>query len=113
MKTKVNVSVPSIAYEQSPRQLSALHCHCKNQFKPSTKHNPPHAATLRECHRDFLAKEDGQNNEVQASKHVLTKRNVVEVGQDRGCLDVGLLRALAHHCQAAPAAILAPSYQSI
>jgi hypothetical protein len=48
---------------------------------------------------------------------VLTKRNVVEVGQELECLDVGLLRALAHPLQllAKPTkpAILALTYQFI
>jgi hypothetical protein len=89
MKTTTNIPCRTIAYEQSPRQLSALHCHCKNQFMPSRKHNLPRTVTLRECHRNRLAEDDGQNNEVQVSKHVLAKRNAVEVSQELDCLDVG------------------------
>jgi hypothetical protein len=89
MKTRANIHCRSIAYEQSPRHTSALHCHCKNQLKPSRKHNPPRTVTPRECHRNRLAKEDGQNNEVQVSKHVLAKRNAVEISQELDCLDVG------------------------
>jgi hypothetical protein len=87
-KTRANIPCRSIAYEQSQRHSSALHCHCKNQLKPSGKHNPPRTVTLRECHRNRLAKDDGQNNEVQVSKHVLAKRNAVEVSQELDFLDV-------------------------
>jgi hypothetical protein len=117
MKTRANTPCRSIAYEQSPRQLSAYTATAKTNSNHLRKHNPPHTATPRECHRNTLAKEDGQNNEIRASKHVLTKRNVVEVGQELECLDVGLLRALAHPLQllAKPTkpAILAPAYQFI
>jgi len=88
MKTRANGPCRSIAYEQISKTVFRLHCHCKNEFKPSRKHNPPHTATPRECHRNCLAREDGQNNEVQVSKHVLTRKNIVEVGQDLGGLDV-------------------------
>lgn len=70
-KTGEDVPCPTSAYEQSPRLTFCLHCHCKNQFNPTWKHNLPHTATLREGHRKSLAKEDSQNNEVQAWKHVL------------------------------------------
>ena len=67
----------------------------QKSIRSPRNHHLPHTATLRECHRGILAKVEGQNNEVQASKHVLDKRNMLHVGQEEECLDVGLLHGLA------------------
>lgn len=109
-----------VAYEQSPRLTTRDTATAKINSQPSKP--SPHTATLRECHRGILAKAEGQNNEVQASKHVLDKRNMLHAGQEEECLDVGLLHGLAQPvrwCSAAcqawasasappPAAMIAP-----